>query len=74
MVQFRHFTLYGEIANHPVIFILYFVFFNDCVRQHSILYLRSQIQQFLYVRKFSYIVCISSCRAPAFQLLKDSDP
>ena len=63
-----------ELYDDPVIFFLNLLLFYDCVRQRDILHLRSQIQQFLYVRKFSHIVGLSCCYTIVFQFLKNSDP
>ena len=45
MMQLRHFLLHGEIADHPVIFRLYLMLFDDRVGQRGILHLCGQIIQ-----------------------------
>ena len=45
MMQLRHFLLHGEIANHPIIFRLYLMLFDDRVGQRGILHLCGQIIQ-----------------------------
>lgn len=42
-MQLRHLTLHGKIADHPVIFRLYLVLFDDCIGQCGILHLCGQI-------------------------------
>lgn len=44
-MQLRHLTLHGKIADHPVIFRLYLVLFDDCIGQCGILHLCGQIQK-----------------------------
>ena len=43
VMQLRHLTLHGKIADHPVIFRLYLVLFDDCIGQCGILHLCGQI-------------------------------
>ena len=44
-MQLRHLTLHSKIADHPVIFRLYLVLFDDCIEQCGILHLCGQIQK-----------------------------
>lgn len=45
VMQLWHLTLHGKIADHPVIFRLYLVLFDDCIGQRGILHLCGQIQK-----------------------------
>ena len=45
MMQLRYFLLHGEIADHPIIFHLHLMLFDDCVGQRGILHLCGQIIQ-----------------------------
>ena len=56
MMQLRHFLLHGEIADHPIIFRLHLVLFDDRVGQCSILHLCGQVQQLLDLCAFICIV------------------
>ena len=38
-MQLRHFLLHGEIANHPIIFRLHLMLFDDRIGQRGILHL-----------------------------------
>ena len=58
MMQLRHFLLHGEIANHPIIFRLHLMLFDDRIGQRGILHLCGQIQQLLDLRAFACIVGI----------------
>ena len=66
MMQLRHFLLHGEIADHPIIFHLHLMLFDDCVGQRGILHLCGQIQQLLDLCAFTCIVGINSFRPPWF--------
>ena len=60
MMQLRRFLLHGEIANHPIIFRLYLMLFDDRIGQRGILHLCGQIQQLLDLCAFACIVGILS--------------
>ena len=60
MMQLRHFLLHGEIANHPIIFRLHLMLFDDRIRQRGIPHLCGQIQQLLDLCAFACIVGILS--------------
>ena len=60
MMQLRHFLLHGEIANHPIIFRLHLMLFDDRIGQRGILHLCGQIQQLLDLCAFACIVGILS--------------
>ena len=73
-MQLRHFLLHGEIANHPIIFRLHLMLFDDCVGQRGILHLCGQIQQLLDLCAFTCIVGINSFRPLGFQLVQHPEP
>ena len=58
-MQLRHFLLHGEIADHPIIFRLHLMLFDDRVGQRGILHLCGQIQQLPDLCAFACIVCIN---------------
>ena len=70
MMQLRHFLLHGEIANHPIIFRLHLMLFDDRIGQRGILHLCGQIQQLLDLCAFACIVCINGFHALGFQLVQ----
>lgn len=64
MMQLRHFLLHGEIANHPIIFRLHLMLFDDRIGQRGILHLCA----------FACIVGISGFRSIVFQLVQHPEP
>ena len=58
-MQLRHFLLHGKIADHPIIFRLYLMLFDDRIGQRGILHLCGQIQQLLDLCAFACIVGIN---------------
>lgn len=74
MMQLRCFLLHGEIADHPIIFRLYLMPFDDRIGQRGILHLCGQIRQFLDCCAFTCIVGINSFRSLGFQLIQHSEP
>ena len=59
MMQLRHFLLHGKIADHPIIFRLYLMLFDDRIGQRGILHLCGQIQQLPDLCAFACIVGIN---------------
>ena len=74
MIQLRHFLLHGEIANHPIIFRLHLMLFDDRIGQRGILHLCGQIQQLLDLCAFACIVGINGFRSIVFQLVQHPEP
>lgn len=74
MMQLRHFLLHGEIADHPIIFRLYLMLFDDRIGQRGILHLCGQIQQLLDLCAFTCTVGINAFRSLGFQLIQHPEP
>lgn len=58
-MQLRQFLLHGEIADHPIIFRLHLMLFDDRVGQRGILHHCGQIQQLPDLCAFACIVGIN---------------
>ena len=73
-MQLRHFLLHGEIANHPIIFRLHLMLFDDRIGLRGILHLCGRIQQLLDLCAFACIVGINGFRSIVFQLVQHPEP
>lgn len=74
MMQLRCFLLHGEIADHPIIFRLHLMLFDDRIGQRGILHLCGQIQQLLDRCAFTCIVGINAFHSLGFQLIQHPEP